>query len=357
MDWMRRPLAWGVFGVVAVGVALLYFAIGRDTTASRIELGRALFFSTAMSRDGKVACASCHDPEHAFADPRSRSIGVDAKIGARNAPSLVGIARDHAFFWDGRRGHLKEVVLDPFTNPVELGLASREEVIDHIRRDAQLMGHFRAAFPLKLRRPTVEHVSEALVAFVQSLGNRHSAYDESVARSSKLPPLAEQGRQLFDGAARCNECHVHDATNDRFSDGQFHHSGVGQETVTANLPALTKAVIAEDLSVDALGPKLLTNSDWSSLGRFVVTHKPAEIGAFLTPSLRNVAVTAPYMHDGSIASLEGAVDHEIYYRGLSRGQPIVLSAPERKALAEFLGTLTDKEYQSPSGRGAASVDD
>ena len=144
------------------------------------------------------------------------------------------------------------------------------------------------------------------------------------------------------GVAGCSECHSIDGKRDRFSDGRYHHSGVEQASVSTHLAIVTHAVIDQSLDAARLGPKVLTDPDWSALGRFTVTHNPADIGAFRTPSLRNVAATAPYMHDGSIATLSEAVDHEIYYRGFSQERPINLSSDERQMLVEvFLKALTD----------------
>ena len=150
---------------------------------------------------------------------------------------------------------------------------------------------------------------------------------------------------MFSGVAQCSECHRIDADATRFSDDSYHHSGIGAATQSKTLSQLSQAVMTANLDASQLGPKLLTDSAWSALGRFAVSHQPADIGAFRTPSLRNVAVTAPYMHDGSIATLSEAVDHEIYYRGFSRGRPINLSIAERQALCAFLTSLTDAEYR------------
>jgi cytochrome c peroxidase len=113
-------------------------------------------------------------------------------------------------------------------------------------------------------------------------------------------------------------------------------------------------VLSENLDASALGPRVLTNAQWSDLGRFVVSHRPADIGAFRTPSLRNVAVTAPYMHDGSIVTLEAAVDHEIYYRGFSSGHPINLTQAERNAIVAFLESLTDAHIDAAKTQSRGS---
>ncbi len=154
---------------------------------------------------------------------------------------------------------------------------------------------------------------------------------------------AEQGHQLFDGVAGCAECHSEDG-RDGFSDGRYHHSGIEQIAITARLPGITQAIVDNKFEPTTIGPKVLADADWSAMGRFVVTRKPEDIGAFRTPSLRNVALTAPYMHDGSITTLADAVDHEIYYRGASRGHPIALALSERQALVAFLKSLSDAQY-------------
>jgi len=310
-----------------------------------VELGKVLFNSPSLSRDGKIACASCHTPEQAYADSRPVGIGVDGKKGTRNAPSLVGIADDTTFFWDGRRTQLNEVVLDPITNPVELGWPTTDVLLEKLRSDPAFVKRFEEVFP-KARDPlSLPNLANALSAFVSSLRTGSSAFDQAGAQQKPISSRTELGRKLFAGVAHCNECHRIDGAEVRFTDNLFHHSGIGDVTQSRNLPQLSQAVVDHNLDAKALGPKVLTDSEWSALGRFAVSHQPSDIGAFRTPSLRNVAVTAPYMHDGSIETLRQAVDHEIYYRGFSRHRPINLSVAEREAIVAFLETLTDAEYQ------------
>ncbi|MEO5560125.1 MAG: cytochrome c peroxidase [Dokdonella sp.] len=312
--------------------------------ANLIDLGRTLFQDTSLSRDGHTSCQSCHDPAHAYADPHPRSIGIEGRAGTRNAPSLIGIGDDTSFMWDGRRSRLEDAVLDPFTNPVELGLASTDEIVERMKRAPAVFKKFGTAFPNATEAPSLDQVRSALVAFIQSLRVGSAPYDKVAA--SPLTYEAEHGRQLFEGISGCNACHSAVGTTLRFSDGQYHHSGVGKTTQSPNLPELVRTVLSEHPDDAHLGHKVLANPDWSSLGRFVVSRRPIDIGAFRTPSLRNVAVTAPYMHDGSIATLKEAVDHEIYYRAFSSGRTTTLSLDERQAIVAFLETLTDTEYTS-----------
>jgi cytochrome c peroxidase len=330
-------LTLALLGPSTVGLAV------DDATcdAHKAAFGAAVFRDPSFSKDGQVKCQTCHDPVHSYAENRARSVGNESRIGTRNAPSLIGISLDESFFWDGRRTRLDEVVLDPFTNPVELGLSSQAEIVDRARLEPALVELAKSAFPAEGSKLGLQQIQQGLVCFIRSLSTGSSVYDNANSeRSSPLPSDAERGRQLFVGLAGCSECHRTD--NGRFTDNQYHHSGIEQNELLAKLPALTKAVLAESPRIENLGPKILADADWSALGRFVVSRRAADIGAFRTPSLRNVALTAPYMHDGSVKTLAEAVDREIYYRAFSTGRTVNLSQQERDALVAFLNSLTDK---------------
>lgn len=309
----------------------------------RVQLGEVVFNDVHLSRDGATSCRSCHDPAHAYADSRATSVGADGQIGTRNAPSLIGVTMDASFFWDGRRNRLEDVVLDPFTNPVELGLASVDELLARVRSRPYAV-EFRSAFPDANAWPTREQIQNVLIAFIRTLTTGTSAFDRYLDRVEPLSPEAEQGRLLFGGVAGCSNCHTLTGKMPSLSDGVFHHSGIGQDRIASRLSKLTVAVVEQNRTVDELGPILLSDRDWSALGRFAVSHQPVDVSSFKTPTLRNVAITAPYMHDGSIPTLSEAVNHEIYYRGRTSGRSINLSASERRALVAFLEALTDKRY-------------
>lgn len=315
---------------------------------AKIALGRALFTDMSLSHDLRTKCQTCHDPKHAYADAHPRAIGTDHRVGTRNAPSLIGIGNETIFFWDGRRTRLEEAVLDPFTNPVELGLPSFDVVLDRLRRNPAMLANFQRAFPNE-EAPSKDQIGIALARFVRSLDSRDVPRDLAQQVPSPPAPMVDQGKKLFEGIAGCTECHTVTGQPVPFSDGSFHHSGIGRIAERPQLPELVQQVVRENLDVNALGPKVLGDEQWSTLGRFVVTLKPSDIGAFRTPSLRNVALTAPYMHDGSIATLAEAVDREIYYHSFSRGRPINLSQIERQAIVAFLESLTDVPRVSGNG--------
>jgi len=334
--------------LVCAAVTVPLPGLCRDAAdAPRIALGRALFEDTSLSADGKTACATCHVAAHAYADPRPHSVGVFGRSGTRNAPGLTCIGDDTTFAWDGRRSRLEDVVLDPLTNPVELGLDSAADALRRIDASTRLRGAYRAAYGQDARIAAAD-VGAALAAFVRSLPCATSAFDAAEHGERALTPLAERGRALFDGVAGCSRCHTLAANPPTLTDGAMHHSGIGAATGSAQLSVLVGAVLAQHLDAAQIGPKVLSDTAWSELGRFVVSHRPADIGAFRTPSLRNVADTAPYMHDGSIATLQQAVDREIYYQSISSGRPVNLTLDERRALVEFLKTLSDAPAETAS---------
>jgi cytochrome c peroxidase len=281
-------------------------------TADRVSLGRRLFFDKRLSRDGRVACASCHQPRHAFADRRPIAIGIGGRTGRRNVPSIVNRAYARVLFWDGRMAALEEQALAPLTSPAELG-STIEEIVDRLAADAGYVASFQRAFGDA--SITGARMAQALASFERTLLSGDSAVDryETGGRKDALSPAAARGLGLFRGKARCHICH----DGALFSDGRFHNTGVSW----ARLPI--------------------------DLGRFEVTGAEADRGAFRTPSLRDVSRTAPYMHDGSFRTLPDVV--AFYDRGGNRNpnldgviQPLRLTGGERRDLVAFLEALTGR---------------
>ena len=308
------------------------------SSADLIALGHKLFLDPRLSQPGTVSCSSCHQPTRAFTDGRPVSIGADKRVGTRNTPSLLDVSDGEPLFWDGRRDRLEVAVLDPLTNPVEMANGDLTEVTRKLSRRSDYRAAFRRVFP-GADAISASHVGTALAAFVRSLQGGQSAYDRYRAgHTHALTAQAREGLLLFQGKAECAGCHRLAAG--RLTDGQFHHSGVGLGDVDAHLGQLTATAMRRDLKAGAIGSAVGQDAKLSALGRFLVSHQAVDVGAFRTPSLRNVAVTAPYMHDGSIKTLDTAVNTEIYYRGLSTGRPISLTVDERKSLLAFLRSLT-----------------
>jgi cytochrome c peroxidase len=265
----------------------LYMPVPEDNplTAEQIELGRRLFFDRRLSRDGSVACASCHDPERAYSDGRALAIGVFGRKGRRNAPAIINRGYGRLFFWDGRAATLEEQVLKPIEDPNEMDLPLAE-----------------GAARVNL---APQQISHALASFVRSLLRGDSPYDHFINGARDALTAEEQaGLQLFRGKANCVACHV----GPNLTDERLHNTGIA----------------------------------WHD-GQFV--DAGAGEGNFKTPTLREIARTAPYMHDGSIARLEGVVEY--YDRGGNRNthldpelHRLNLSAGERADLVLFLRSLS-----------------
>jgi len=346
---MSRARFMGLLGVGALAGALAVFVLHSTTRkhvdsallAQRVKLGKQLFNDSALSADGTVRCASCHMPEKAYADGRAVAIGVHGYAGTRNTPSLLNIAaaNETAFFWDGRRAALEQAVLDPLTNPVEMGLHDQTELTHRVAQSSAYRAAFAQAFSDN-NGVTPEKVGVVLASYVRSLAPSESAFDRYLhGDRTALNPRAQLGLALFKGKAECAECHRLEGTSPTLTDHAYHRTGVGLDGIAADLPALTEGVITRSLQGSAVGDRVATHADEAQLGRFNVTQEPADIGLFRTPSLRGVARTAPYMHDGSVATLEEAIDREVYYRSLQAGRPLNLSVEERLNLAEFLRAL------------------
>lgn len=315
----------------------------QDQATALVKLGQRIFHDASLSADGTISCASCHQPDHAFSDGRRVAIGIRQQPGTRNTPSLLTVGRSPspAYFWDGRRPALEAAVMDPFTNPVEMGLADQVPLLSRLHADKAYQPLIDGAFAGHAQAMGTAQIAKALSAYIRSLDKGDSAYDRFATGRDKqaLSAQAQRGLALFEGKARCAECHVTTGSPAALSDHGYHRTGIGMNSVERELPRLTMDVIQRSLDDQALGNRVATHEDESQLGRFNVTRRVEDIGLFRTPSLRGVSHTAPYMHDGSVATLPDALEMEIYYRGLTSGRPIGLTAEEKADLLELLKQL------------------
>ena len=320
-----------------------------QTQPALIEFGRSLFFDKSLSAEGDVSCATCHQPERAFTDGKRVAHLPGKKPGTRNTPTLFNLASSQSFFWDGRRTRLEEQIHDPFVNPLEHGFASHEKLLQHIQNRAQ---HRLRAQKIFGKKPiTMAEVSASIAAFIRNLKTADSPFDRYFYGGDQNALSTEQrlGLEIFRGRGQCTACHTIGEKNATFTDQQFHRLGVGWEKIQDKLPELTARILATDLQT--LDHLVSSDPEIAELGRFIVTRHPADIGKFKTPSLRNVAQTAPYMHDGSVSTLEEAIEHELYYRGLQQGRPLILTTEEKKYLLAFLRSLTSLSSEKlKSGR-------
>jgi len=251
-------------------------------------------------------------------------------------------------FWDGRRASLEEQVRDPLVNPLEHGLADHAALIAFLGADPDYVRDFEGAFGTVRGQIEMDQVAGALASFVRSLLAGDSPFDRYFYAGDKsaLSEPALRGLVLYQGRAQCTGCHSIDARQATFSDGQFHTVGVELGRVAPRLASLATRVARTPK--EEINSLIARDADVAALGRFVVTLDPADIGKFRTPTLRNIALTAPYMHDGSVATLGEAVDHELYYRGQALGRPLVLTPAEKSDLLAFLRSLTSTRLAGSS---------
>ena len=334
-------------GVDPVAWTNIYVPADNQPTPDRIALGRKLYFDTRLSRDGTVSCATCHDVSRGFTDHRNVSEGVGDHLGRRSAPTTMNAALFQSMFWDGRATTLEEQARLPILNPIEMGHPDGAAAVKALEADPAYVGLFQKAYG---RGPSYEDVGRAIASFERTLIFLDAPFDKYVAGdSSAISPAAQRGLVLFGGKARCVSCHMLNASNPLGTDNLFHNIGVSART--QNFEELARKGLAatkngaDERSLD----RLALETDLSELGRFITTRNRSDIGAFKTEQLRNVGVTAPYMHDGSLRTLWDVVDH--YNKGgetnpyLDGGiEPLDLSESEIDDLVAFLFTLTDTRF-------------
>ena len=296
-------IAWLAALILAIPLGLdLYMPVPEDNpiTEEKIELGRRLFNDRRLSRDRSIACASCHDPRRAFSDGRPVALGVYGKLGRRSAPALISRGYGRAFFWDGRAASLEEQVLQPIQDPNEMDMTLSEVSVRVGVTEAEL--------------------SRALASYVRSILSGNAPIDRFANGDRTALTMEQQaGLQLFRGKGNCTACHV----GPTFSDERFHNTGIAWR-----------------------------DGRLHDEGRATVTSLEADRGAFKTPTLREISRTAPYMHDGSLGTLEDVVEY--YDRGGNSNSGLdpelrllKLTDAEKRALTAFLHALTGTVVEGP----------
>jgi cytochrome c peroxidase len=333
-------------------------------TPEKIALGKKLFEDKRFSATGQVACANCHKAEKAFTDsPLHVSEGIKkggkALTGTRNAPTVVNAAYFDTMFWDGRSPSLEDQALHPFLNPVEMALPTHDPILKIVRSDPAYVKQFDAVFGKKGKAVTMAEVTEAIASFERTQVAGDSPFDRYYFAGQKDALTAQQkrGLDLFVNKGRCVSCHVIEQTQALFTDNRFHNIGVGINDIQQDVPALAGEFLKAKATLTEVDKRVLGDKRTSELGRFAVDRTFEGLGAFKTPTLRNVAATAPYMHDGSLKTLRDVVVH--YNNGgvtkagdpvndfLSSGiRPLDLTDAEIDDLVAFMESLTSPEYAS-----------
>lgn len=334
-------------------------------TPEKISLGDKLFHDARFSIDGKVSCATCHDEKKAFTDsPRKTSVGHDKLTGVRNAPTVINAAYFTSMFWDGRAASLEDQSQFPMVNPVEMGLPDHAPVLKIVREDPAYVDGFQRAFGKTGQNVTMEEVKKAIAAFERTVVSGDAPFDRwrFGGESNAISEPAKRGFAVFVGQGRCVSCHVIEQDQALFTDNRFHNIGVGVNRIQGDIPRLAAEFLKAKAAGADVDKAVLGDPKTSDLGRFAVTDAFDEIGGFKTSTLRNIALTAPYMHDGSLKTLKDVVRH--YNEGgkspgdpypvnpyLSGGiRPLDLSDQQMDDLVAFLETLT-----SPSVAAAAQT--
>lgn len=311
-----KKIRWIIFIFIAVVYLCSFITEDKTDIYTKAALGKKLFSEKILSKDSSVSCASCHLPNYAFADTVAFSKGIYGKLTSRNTPSVLNMKNRPYYFWDGRASSLEAQALMPIENPDEMGLPVTEAV-KRLNTSKQYRNLFYRIFK---QSPSAENLAAAFSAYEKTLETVDSKFDDWANSLKKLSAAEERGRQLFIGEkARCFDCH----SMEDFTDDNFKNIG------------------------------LYNGNTMNDAGLYSITGREADKGKFKTPGLRNIAVTAPYMHNGVFKTLEQVIDYyndpQKFVAGAigtdeSLQQTLGLTAAEKKDLVAFLKTLTDKKY-------------
>jgi len=304
-----------IFGLLLIIMVQVSFI--KNETTSKEELGKLLFFDPVLSKDYTISCASCHKPGHAFADTTAVSRGVSQKKGSRNTPSAMNVSLLTSFFWDGRAADLEEQALAPIENASEMNLP----LPDAIRRLKNNKRYYRLFDEAFNSEPTAKNLAQAIAAFERTLETSDSPFDnwKFSDDANAVTDDVKRGFALFSGKGKCTRCHF----GSNLTNNEFRNIG------------------------------LFNARNLNDSGRSLISGKKEDAGKFKTPGLRNVAITAPYMHNGMFKTLREVIDFyndpgKVVPNGINRdsllARPLDLTAQEKKDIEAFLCSLTDKRF-------------
>jgi cytochrome c peroxidase len=319
---------------------------GNPSTDAKARLGDMIFDEKRVSSDGSIACNTCHSPRNGFTTHTAVSRGVGNQLGKRNAPSILNAVFYQSMFWDGRAATLEEQSTLPILNPVEMGQKDANEVVARLAAIPEFVEAFQKVFG----HPVNWHdIGQALAAFERTRLSTEAPFDRFLHGDEKAMNASQRrGWALFTGKARCGSCHTYDPGLPLFGDNRFHNTGAGAGKVDLNRlarRAADRVAAADKTETD----KLALETEFSELGRFLVTKKNGDIGSFKTPFLRDVLLTSPYMHDGSLETLWDVV--QFFNKGGEKSslldaemKPLGLTEGEVDDLVNFLSSLTSDRF-------------
>lgn len=311
-----RPVAADDVPEVPKGLPKVVWPADNPPSAEKIELGRLLYFDPRLSEDQSISCASCHNPDHGWSNNDTFATGVRGQRGGRSSPTIINVAYNRFQFWDGRAASLEEQALGPIQNPIEMNM-KLEDAIERLSKVDAYRERFQKVFGGDV---TEQNIAKAIAAYERTILSGDAPYDRDKAGDKDaLSESAQRGMKLFFGKAVCSSCHA----GPNFTDNSFHNVGIGMDKKEPDL------------------------------GRLAITGLKGDTGSFKTPTLREIARTGPYMHDGSLKTLEDVIEH--YNKGGNPNQwldeeifPLKLTAEEKADLVQFLKEgLASESYPHP----------
>jgi len=346
-----------------LGLPPLPVPTANPLTRDKIDLGRQLFMDRRLSHNNTMSCAMCHVPEQGFtSNELGAAIGIEGRSLRRNAPALYNVGYQRSFFHDGREPHLEEQVWGPVLARTEMGMPSMGYVTEKVRQLPEYRGRFEAAFGGPV---TAERIGQAIASYQRTLVSGNSRFDRwrYGGDTAAIDAQAQRGFRIFTGKGRCAACHLIGEQSALFTDHKFHNNGLGWERTMFPERSSYRVQLAPGSFVEVEGSLLRAfEPPQSDVGRYEVTTDLKDRWAYKTPTLRNVALTAPYMHDGSLPTLEavvvfydrGGIDNENRSPLLA---PLGLDAAEKAALVAFLKTLTgdNAEVLARDARSASAT--
>ena len=341
--------------------------VNNPMTIAKVELGQMLYFDKRLSIDGTVSCATCHDPANAFTDHNTVAVGISNRGGTRNAPTILNAMFSDRLFWDGRAGSLEEQAKQPLTNSLEMGMGNNLAVVTRVSGLPGYQQRFKRVFGRG--GITIDTIAKAIAAFERTQVSANSPFDRFISGDAGAINTAQKrGWELFKGKAKCIECHAFNTGSPFFTDFKFHNTGIVAKNL--NFERLTELAkqIADQQRSNPSGKTqdsalLAHTKEFTELGRYLVTKQPKDLGAYKTPTLRDIELTTPYMHDGSIKTL---IDVVRFYNGGGKAnrnlderiRPLNLNEEELNELVEFMRALTSDDvlrqtqYTKPQNRSA-----
>jgi len=336
-----------------LGLPTLPVPANNPLTAAKISLGRKLFYDRRLSFNNTVSCALCHIPEQGFtSNELMTSVGVEGRSVRRNAPTIYNVAYAQKLFHDGRETSLEQQVWGPLLAHNEMANPSIAYVLDKIKQLSDYKGLFKIAFH---RPASMETLGMALASYQRTLNSADSPFDRwhFGKQVNAINVSAQRGYQLFIGKAACASCHSLNNQSALFTDQLLHNTGIGYDQAMSTVPKITSVQIAPGIftKVSTATTQSIAETKVSDLGLYEITQNPAHRWSYKTPTLRNIALTAPYMHNGSLAQLRDVVD--FYNKGGVSNEnldplikPLHLDTQEQNDLVSFLQTLTGSNTQA-----------